>query len=87
MKDEPTFKSLQGNPAFFLVRAFPAPLYLRKKKKGMAHIPIAEGKLSLRCFWKVGLPLHAKTGNQLSSRDDVGARSFPRVAVLKLMFL
>ena len=72
MKDEPAFKPLQGNPAFFQVRASPGPFHSRQKTQGPSHIPIAEGKLILRCLWKVGLPLQSKTGNQLSSRDDMG---------------
>ena len=72
MKYEPAFKPLQGNTGFFLVRASRGPFLLRQKTQGPSHIPIAEGKLLLRCFWKVGLPLQLKTGNQLSSRDDMG---------------
>ena len=72
MKDEPEFKTLQGNPAFFCVRASHGPLHLRQKTQGPSHIPIAEGKLHLRCLWKVGSPLQSKTGNQLSSWDDMG---------------
>ena len=67
MKDEPAFKPLQGNPAFFHVRASRGPLHLRQKTQGPSHIPIAEGKLLLRGLWKVGLPLQSKTGKQLSS--------------------
>ena len=32
----------------------------------------AEEKLLLRGLWKVGSPLQLKTGNQLSSWDDMG---------------
>ena len=71
MKDEPGFKLLQGNPAIFPVRASRGPFHLRQKTQGHSHIPIAEGKLQLRCLWKVGLPLQSKTGNQLSSRFDM----------------
>ena len=35
-------------------------------------IPFSEGRLLLRCLWKVGLPLQSKPGNQLSSQDDMG---------------
>ena len=42
------------------------------KTQGPSHIPIAEGKLHLRCWWKVGSNLQSKTGNQLSSWDDMG---------------
>ena len=72
MKDEPAFKPLQGNPAFFRVRASWCPFHLRQQTQGLSHIPIAERSLLLRCLWKVGLPLESKAGNQLSSRDDLG---------------
>ena len=72
MKDEPAFKPLQGNPAFFRVRASQCPFHLRQQTQGHSHIPIAEGSLLLRCLWKVGLPLHSKPGNHFSSRDDMG---------------
>ena len=71
MKDEPAFKPLQGNAAFFQVTASWGPFHLRQKTQGPSHIPIAKGKLLLRCLWKVGLPLQLKTGNQLSSRDNM----------------
>ena len=67
MKDEPEFQALQGNPAFFSVRATRGPLRLRQKTQGHSQVPIAEGKLHLRCLWKVSSPLQSKTGNQLSS--------------------
>ena len=54
MKDEPEFKPLQGNPTFIRVRASQGPFHLRQKTQGPAHIPIPEGKLLLRCLWKVG---------------------------------
>ena len=72
MKDEPEFKPLQGNRAFFGVRESPVPFLLRQKTQGPSHIPTAEGKLLLRCLWKEGSPLQSKTGNQLSSWDDMG---------------
>ena len=72
MKDEPAFKPLQGNPAFFRVKTSRGPFYLRQKTQGTSHIPITEGKLLLRCLWKVGIPLQSRPGNQLSSRDDLG---------------
>ena len=72
MKDEPAFKPLQGNPAFFPVRASWGPFHLRQKRQGPSHIRIAEGKLLLRFLWKVDLHLQSKTGNQLSSREDMG---------------
>ena len=72
MKEEPAFKPLQGNPTFFLVKASWYPLHLRQQTQGPSHIPIAEGRLLLRCLWKVGMPLQWNPGNQLSSRDDIG---------------
>ena len=45
MKHEPKFKPLQGNPAFFEVRASRGPFHLTQKTQGPSHIPIAEGKL------------------------------------------
>ena len=72
MKDEPQFKPLQGNPALFRVRASRGKFHLRQKTQGPSQIPIAEGKLLLRCLWKVGSPLQSKAGNQLLSSDDMG---------------
>ena len=72
MKEVPPFKPLQGNPAFFRVRASRGPLHLGQKTQGPFHIPNSEGNLLFKCFWKVGLPRLSKTGNQFSSRDDMG---------------
>ena len=55
MKDEPAFKTLQGNPTLFLVRESWYPLHLRQKTQHYSHIPIAEGRLLLRCLLKVGV--------------------------------
>ena len=87
MKDEPEFKRLQGNPSFFGGRASRSPFHVRQKTRGHSHIPIAEGKLHLRCLWKVGSPLQSKTGNQSHLEMIWGAWSFPRVTVLKLIFV
>ena len=57
IKDEPAFKPLQGNQTLFLVRESQYPLHLRQKTQGPSHIPIAEGRLILRCLFKVGLPV------------------------------
>ena len=57
MKAEPAFKPLQGNPTFFRVRASLYPVHLRQQIQGPSHIPIAEGRLLLRCLWEGGLPL------------------------------
>ena len=42
IKDELVFKSLQGNPAFFRVRAPRCPFHLRQQTPGATHIPIGE---------------------------------------------
>ena len=57
MKDEPAFKSLNGNPAFFRVRESLCSFHLWQPSQGPSHIPTAERSLLLRCMWKVGLPL------------------------------
>ena len=72
MKDEPAFKPLQGNPAYFRVRESRCPFHLKQKTHGASHIYIPSGKPLLRCLWKVGLSLQSKTENQLSSPDDMG---------------
>ena len=87
MKDEPAFKPLQGNPTFFQVGASRYPLYLWQQTQGPSHIPIAVGRVLLRCLWKVGLPLQEDPGNSLSSRGDMVSMELPRVPVLKLLFL
>ena len=69
-------KPLQGNLDFFLIRASRCPFHLKHKIQGPYHIHIPKGKLMLRCLWKVGLPLQSKTGNQLSSPDDMGCPGF-----------
>ena len=71
MKYEPKFKPLQRNWAFFRVRVSRCPFHLRHKTYGPYHIPIAEGSLLSSCFWKVGIPLHSKPGNHLSSKDEL----------------
>ena len=63
--DEPAFKPLQGNPAFFRVTAFRWPLHMRQQTQGPSHIDIAEGSLLLSCLRKVGIPLLSKPGNRL----------------------
>ena len=55
MKDEPAFRPLQGNPTLFLVRESQYPLNLKQKPQGPSHITIGEGRLLLRCLFKVGL--------------------------------
>ena len=72
MKHAPEFTPLQENWAFFFLRAFRGPFHWRQKTQGPSHIANTEGKLPLRCLWKVGSPLQSKTGNQISSWDDMG---------------
>ena len=69
-------KPLQGNLDFFLVRASRGPFRLKHKTQVPSHIHIPKGNLLLRCLWKDGLPLHSKTGNQLSSPDNMGCPGF-----------
>ena len=87
MKHEPAFKALQGKPAFFCVRASRRPLYLRQKTQSRSHVPISEGRLLLRCWWKAGLPLQSKSGNHSHPQTIWGARKFPQAALMKLMIL
>ena len=72
MNGEPEFKPLQGNRDFFSVRASRGPFHLRQKTQGPSHLTTAEGKLLVSCLWKAVTPLQSKTGNQLSSWDDMG---------------
>ena len=72
MQHEPEFKPLQGNTAYFCVMVSRSPFHLRQETQGPSHIPVSEGNLHLRCWWKVGSILQSKTGNQLSSGDDMG---------------
>ena len=62
---------LQGNLTFFPIRATQGPFPLKQKTQSPSHIHIPEGKLLFRCLWKFGLSLESKTGNQLSSPDDM----------------
>ena len=64
-------KPLQGNLDFFLIRASRGPFRLKHKTQGPSHIHILKGKFLLMHLWKDGLPLQLKTGNQLSSPDDM----------------
>ena len=57
MKDEPAFKPLQGNLTFSLVIESWYPMHVRQQIQGPSHIPIAEGRLLLRCLWEGGPPL------------------------------
>ena len=48
MEGEPAFKPLQGNPAFFRVRASRCPFHLSLHTEGPSHITTAEVSLYLR---------------------------------------
>ena len=87
MKDEPTFKALQGKPAFFCISASRGQLYLRQKTQSRSHIPISERRLLLRCLCNAGLPLQSKTMNHSHPQMIWGARKFPQAALMKLMIL
>ena len=69
-------KPLQGNLDFFLIMASRGPIRLNHKTEGPSQIHIPKGKLLLKCLWKDGSPFHSKTGNQLSSPDDMGCTGF-----------
>ena len=69
-------KPPQGYLDVVLIRASRGPFRLKHKTQGPSHIHIPKGKLLSRCLWKEGLPLHSKTGNQLSSTDDMGFPGF-----------
>ena len=45
MKHKPAFNLLQGNQAFFRVRASRCPFHLRQQSQGPSHIHIANGSL------------------------------------------
>ena len=76
MKDETAIKPLQGNPASFRIREYRGPFHLKQKKQSPSHIQISAGKLLSRSLWKVCLPLQSKTGNQLSSPDNMRCLGF-----------
>ena len=87
LRDEPAFKSLQGHPAFFQVRASQCPFHLRQQTQGASHIPITYRSLLLRCEWKVSSPLEVKQGHRPSSRDDLGYTELFCVPAVTLGFL
>ena len=64
-------KPLQCHLDFFLIRASRGPFHMKNKIQGPSHIHIPKGKFFLRCLSKDGLPPQSKTGNQLSSPDDM----------------
>ena len=79
IKDEPAFKPLIGNLAFFRDRTSWCPFHLRQQIQGPSHIPIAEGSLLLSFLWKVGIPLQSNPRNQLSPGDDLVCRELSSI--------
>ena len=87
MKDEAAFKSLQGYPTFFRVRASRYPLHVRQQTQGRFLRPIAEGRLLLRCLIKVGYLFNRILGISSVLETICGAWNVARVPVLILVFL
>ena len=69
-KNEPAFKPLQGNPTFFRFRESRYPLHVMQQIQGPSHIPIAEGRLLLRCCGNVAYLFNRILGIS-SPRDDM----------------
>ena len=70
MKDEPALSLCREIwPSF--KSGISGSISLEAEITGSFSIHIPEGKLHFRRLWKVGLPLQSKTGNQLSSPDDM----------------
>ena len=87
MQQEPEFKPLQGSLAFFWVRVSRLPFHLRQKHR----VPLTYLLLRENSNWGAGGKL-AQIFNQrqgISSHFGTiwGAWSFPRVAVLTLIFI
>ena len=87
MKDEPAFKTLQGNPALVRVRASRCPFHLRQQSQSPFHILIAERSLLLRCCVNLAYLFSQCQGTSSDLETIWGTWSFPRVAVLNLVFL
>ena len=87
MKDEPAFKTLPGNPAFFRVRATRCPFHLRQQTQGSYLIPIPEGSMLHNSYGKLAYIFIRSQG--ISSHFEMiwCAQSFPHSAVFKLVFL
>ena len=87
MKDESAFKPLQGNLTFFLVRESRYPVQVRQQIQRPSHIPIAEGRLLLRCLGKLAYLFNRILGISSLLEMIWVAWSFLRVPVLKLVYL
>ena len=87
MKNEPAFKPLQGKPTLFLVRESRYPLHLRQKLRvPLTYLFVREGSSSGACL-KLALLFNRILGISSLLETICGAWSFPRVPVLKLVFL
>ena len=71
MKDQPAFKPLHENPAFFRVRESRCPFHLRQQMRGPSQKTLPDRSPLLRCLRKLGITHESKPGNQPSSRDDL----------------
>ena len=69
-KIEPAFKPLQRNPNFVRFRESRYPLHVTQQIQGPSHIPIAEGRLLLRCCGNVAYLFNRILGIG-SPRDDM----------------
>ena len=87
MEDEPKFKPLQGNSAFFCIRATRGPFHLIQKTEGPSHIHIDAVKLHLSDCGKLAHLFSQRQGIICHLETVWSAWSFPRVAVLKLLFI
>ena len=87
MKDEPEFKPLQGNCAFFLVRASWSPFHLRQKTQGPSYTPIAKVKLLLSACGKLAHLFSQRQGISSHFGTTCVAWRFTRGSVLKLIFI
>ena len=76
MQDKPTFKSLQGNPALFRVRASLCPFHLRQENHGPSHISIAERSFLLGDFGKLVFLLSQSQGISCHLGLIWGTRSY-----------
>ena len=86
MKDEPAFKPLQGNRLSFESGNLGIQC-TRGSKFRVPHIPIAEGRVLLRCLGKVAYVFNIILEIRSLLEMIWGAWSFPRDPVLKLVFL
>ena len=87
MKDEPAFKPLQEYPAFFQVKASRDPFHLRQQTQGpLTYLLLREASSGGAC----GMLSYLFSRSQgISSHLETiwGEQSYPRFAVLKLLFL